>query len=172
MVTLENPNYITSASGKNPVNKNTSSKFEGYQKVPESIQGTVDAIGAVSSQAASTGVAASVGTISLSSLFTNSLSSLTKFVQVVEFTGTIGLFNFKFDPLLGSFLSQLSKMTEFDLIPFPINAMVSNLGNSIASQWKGQISVAGMAPDYLQQFGYTGIPMAVSDKQLKIHGKI
>ena len=162
VVTLANPEYITSGTGKKPVNRNTTYEFPGHVKISKALQDSVDAIGTASQEGASAGVAATAGALSISSFFTNSLSCFSKLIQIIEFTGMIGLFNFKFDPLLGNYFNKIAKMTEFDMIPFPLNDLVSNLGNSIASQWKGKISETEFAPDYLQGFGFTGILMAVS----------
>ena len=156
---MVNSDSIISGTGKKSVNKNTNYDFRGHESVPKSLQNSIDGVGTASRQAASAGVFAFIGTLTLSSLCTNSLSGISKLIQIVEFTAMIALFNFEFDPLLGNFFSQLAKMTEFDLIPFPINDLVSNLENSIASQWKGKISEAEIAPEYLQEFGYTGILM-------------
>ena len=71
------------------------------------------------------------------------------------------VFNFEYDPILGSFLRKLSEMTKFDLIPFPVNDWVSDVRNSKASQWKGKLSQSEMKPYYLQELGYVGVIMLV-----------
>ena len=165
---MANPEYIVSESGKKPVNNKTDPNFSGYRVNSKLVTDAADVVGTGAEKGGSVGLAASIGTLSISSIFTNSLSFLSKLIQMIEFTGMLGLFNFEYDPLLGAFLEKIAKMTEFNLIPFPLNDAVSDNTNSIASQWKGKLSEAEMGPYLLQEFGYTGIPMIVSscDKEI------
>ena len=160
--TLLNPEYIVSQSGKKLVNNKTSLEFSGYRHLPNSTINALETAGTVTAQTTRVGLAASIGTLTISSFFTTALSFFSKMIQMIEFTSLLALFNFEYDPLLVSFFTMLGKMTELDIIGFPLNDLVSNQKNSVASQWKGKLSENEIAPYYLQEFGYTGIPMFVS----------
>ena len=161
IVTLNRPDYIKSSSGKSLENKNSSIDFKGQTVLPKGVEETTESFASVGGQSARAMAASSAGILSVSSLFTNSLSCLSKLIQIIEFTSLIEFFNFEYDPILGSFLSRLSELTKFDLIPFPVNDWVSHVGNSEGSQWKGKLSQAGMKPYYLQELGYVGLIMLV-----------
>ena len=161
VTTLNHPDYITSSSGKNLENNDTKTDFQGYTVLPEGVAEATEAFASVGGQGARAVAGSSVVALSASSIFTNSLSCLSKLIQIIEFTSLIEIFNFAYDPILGSFLNKLSKMTKFDLIPFPVNDWVSGVRNSKASQWKGKLSESGMRPYYLQELGYVGLLMLV-----------
>ena len=165
-LTLNNPEYIMSRSGKKIETEKIHYQFMGYRQDSETVVKTVETLGSVGGRGVRAMLIASAGALMVSTIFTNSLSFLSKLIQVIEFTSMLGLFNFEYDPLLSSFLSQLAKMTEFDVISFPLNKLVSNIENSEASQWKGKLSENHMKPYYLQDFGYAGVIMAVSEKIL------
>ena len=161
VATLNHPDYITSTSGKNLENSNSSRDFQGHTVLPEGVEEATEAFASVGGQGARAMAGSSAGILSVSSVFTNSLSCLSKLIQIIEFTSLMEVFNFEYDPILGSFLRKLSEMTKFDLIPFPVNDWVSDVRNSKASQWKGKLSQAGMKPYYLQELGYVGLIMLV-----------
>ena len=184
-VSITNPDYIMSKSGKKPVNRMADSDFSGHRVDSKVASNMVGSIGTGGETGGSVGGAVAIGLMTCSSLFTNSLSFLSKPIQVIEFAGKLKLFNFEFDPLLGNLLGKIGKMTNYERkgnreggsnqevktqTPTPgnrrvlafFNEMVSDHHNSKASQWKGKLSSTGVAPYFLQQAGYIGIPMIVS----------
>ena len=161
IATFNNPEYIISSSGKKLQNKNFKKDFPGHIAISKDVEEATGTLGSVGGQGGRAVAGSSVGILSVSSLFTNSLSCLSKLIQIIEFTGLIEFFNFEYDPILGSFLGKLSKMTEFDLIPFPVNDWVSDVRNSKASQWKGKLSETEINPYFLQELGYVGLIMLV-----------
>ena len=164
VATLNHPDYIKSSSGKDLENKNSSRDFRGQTVLPKGVEEATETFASVGGQSARAVAGSSAGVLSVSSLFTNSLSCLSKLIQIIEFTSLMELFNFEYDPILGSFLRRLAKMTKFDLIPFPVNDWVSDVTNSQASQWKGKLSETEMKPYYLQELGYIGLIMLVRSK--------
>ena len=165
-VMIANPEYIISRSGKKPANNKANIDFSGYRVNSKQVTSAVDAVGAGTETAGSTGLAASIGTLSISSLCRTSMSFLSKLVQMIEFSSMLRLFNFEYEPLLGGFLEKNKGKS---IIPFPLIDKISNYKNSIASQWKGKLSEAKMAPYFLQEFGYTGIPVIVSTSSVQIN---
>ena len=157
-----------SRSGKSLENKKASVDFPGKAFIPKTMKDVVGAVGKIGGRGAQAGLSMSMVTLWTSSFFTSSLSCLSKFIQVIDFTGLISMLNFGFDPLLGSLLEQLSKFTEINFISFPLNDLVSNVENSIASQWKGKLSAGGTSPYYLQNMGYSGVVMWVSKNNLSL----
>ena len=97
------------------------------------------------------------GVLTVSSLFTNSLSGLSQFIQVIEFCILMELFNFEYDPVMGDFLEALRGATGLDILPMPLNDWASGLHNSIAGVWKGKLSKVDFKPYLFQEIGYPGV---------------
>ena len=55
----------------------------------------------------------------MSSLFGNSLSFLSKMIQIMEFTAFMELYNVNFDPILGNVLRIIATVTEVEFLNVP-----------------------------------------------------
>ena len=82
-------------------------------------------------------------------------------IQIIEFTAMLELYNFEYDPELGKLMNRLGDVTEFDVIPMPLNDWASRVENSIAAPWAGKLSEAGAKPYLLQEAGYPGLLLIV-----------
>ena len=156
-----NPEYVTSKSEKKLANKHSEVDHDGFLVLSNGAKSFFNILGWSSAIIAGGGKSTAITALSISSLFSNALSGLSKLIQVIEFTTLMSLFNFKYDPVLSSFLSKLSRMTSLELIPFPLNDWLSDVSNSIASQWKGKASETEMKPYLLQELGYAGLLLQV-----------
>ena len=103
------------------------------------------------------------GLVILSSLFTNSLSSLSQLIQIIELCILMELFNFEFDPIIGDFLAGLREATGSSIVKMPLNDLASGLHNSGAGIWKGKLSMVGSKPYLFQEIGYPGLLMLVKN---------
>lgn len=84
---------------------------------------------------------ASSSIISLTSIFGITLGMIGKFFQVVEFTGLLSFFNVKFDLIIEVVFKVISNLGDFDVVDFPFeNRMKEDVGNSVASKWRGKFS--------------------------------
>ena len=147
-------------------------EFEGYTKISSGARLAVEKVAAVSAQGSRAGTVGSLTVLTVSSLFTNSLACMSKLVQIIEFSCLMENFNFNFDPVLGNFLRELADMTSLKFVPLPLSDLVSSTSNSVASPWKGKLSLVGMNPYVLQEIGYPGLLLLVSHpKNSKKHKK-
>ena len=158
---LLNKEMFQGLTGKVVANDNYTLDFPGNKVLPESVDGFLDALAAITKSSSRTSVSSSSAGLLTSSLFTNSMSFLGKLVQIVEFTGLMELFNIDFDQTMGEFLSQLNEATEFSFLGFYTNEITDTIQNSIATQWKGKLSKKGVNPYLLQDLGYLGVAMIV-----------
>ena len=158
---LVNKDLFTSASGKKVENSESSVEFEGNRVLPESVDRMMGALTAGTSGSAAAILGTSSAALFIGSIFTNSLSFLSKLIQIIEFTGLMELFNVKFDQMMGQFLSQINEATEFNFVGFFTNKVTDTVENSIASQWKGKLSEKEVKPYLLQDLGYPGLAMMV-----------
>ena len=135
--------------------------FKGFTKLNSAAESTFKALSSVGPQAARATVTAGAGALTISALFSNSLSCLSKLIQIIEFSCLLELYNFDYDPTLGQFLNKLNEMTKFDLIPMPLNKLASRVSNSKAGPWAGKLSKVDTKPYLLQEVGYPGLLLIV-----------
>lgn len=111
---------------------------------------------------------AATSLISLSSIFGILLGAVSKFFQIIEFTGLLAFFNIKFDLVLETLLAMIENIGDFDIFDFAFeNAMKEKVENSVASNWKGKFSSMEKATWHLMDIGWSGIYLGLI---YSIHG--
>lgn len=155
------PEKIRTSEGKILTNKVSTIEFPGMivlSKGAAKLVGSVTKAGKISSTVS---VSASSATLAVSSMFSNALASLSKLVQIIEFSALMELYNVDYDQIMADFLRKISSATEFTLLNSPFEKFVDTKDHSVASIWKGKLSKIGSQPLFLQDLGYPGILMMV-----------
>lgn len=152
--------YISSPEGKRLSHDRSEIQFGGYTVISEGFKKTIQAISSVT--AASGAISStSTGIVVASSLFSNSLSFLSKMIQIMEFTAFMELYNVNFDPILGNVLRFIAEATEVELMAVPSENMYQKLDHGKAGIFKGKLSEIGIKPYLIQNIGYPGLLLVV-----------
>ena len=163
-VTFNEPQRVKTKQGKKLSNREAKLEFRGIEVQTErqsSIQRTTNTIVRISM---SVGYFIAAVVLMISSFFTNSLSSLSQFIQLVELCVLLEYFNFEFDPMIGDFLESIREAaSSLEILPMPLNDWASGLHNSVAGVWKGKLSEVDFNAYFFQEVGYAGIIMLVDN---------
>ena len=136
-------------------------EFQGYNILPKQAKEVIEVISKVSKPTTGAAYYGGIAALSFSSLFSDMLAGASKLIQIIEFSCMMENFNFDYDPVLGYFLSNLTEITNFDVIKPPFESTVSSTWNSVAAQWKGKLSELEIKPYVLQELGYPGVILLV-----------
>ena len=158
---LAEKNKFQGVTGKKLSNSEYRLDFQGKKSMPKFLDSFVKSLVVVSKGGSIATIGTSGVAIMMGSFCSNSLSFLTKLIQIIEFTSLMELYNIPFDETLGRFLTQIREATDFKLTISFISRLTDNVGNSRATQWKGKLSLTGIKPYLLQEIGYSGIAMMV-----------
>ena len=156
-VTFYEPQNVRSKEGKRLTNQEAKKDFRGHQVQSAREVSNLKTVNSFVGASTSASFAIGPLIIVVSSLFTNSLTGLSQFIQVIELCILMELFNFEFDPLVSNFLEAIREASGLDVLPIPLNEMSSGLHNSVAGVWKGKLSMIGSKPYLLQEIGYPGL---------------
>lgn len=155
---------IVGHNGKKLQNSETSVSFSGESKMMSSIlsQDTIKTAAKVTLVAGAATVAASTSAMTLFTIFGIVLGAIAKFFQIIEFTGLLAFFNINFDLVIETILTLIENIGDFDVFDFPFeNSMKENVGNSVASKWRGKFSKMEKATWHLMDIGWSGVYMGV-----------
>lgn len=161
-VEILNPEKIKSMSGKTLSNNKSKIDFPGYAQLSKTAISTLNIISTSSKGTSAGALATSSGTVAVSSLFSNAMASLSKLIQIIEFSALMELYNVDYDQNMGKFLRSVNEATEFELLISPTEKIVDAVKNSIAGVWKGKLSKVDSKPLLLQDLGYPGILLIVN----------
>ena len=153
---------VKTSSGKVLAQNQAAKQFQGVDLKSEREDWFLQLITRIMKGITWVGYYMGAGILAFSSLFTNSLSSLSQLIQIIELCILMELFNFEFDPIIGKFLAELRNVTGSTIFKMPLNDKASGLHNSEAGIWKGKLSRVGFRPYLFQEIGYGGILMLVS----------
>ena len=151
------PQNVRTKQGKRLANTEAVVAFRGVEIQSSRLNSTLQSIRTLLKVSKNVGYMTAAGVLTVSSLFTTSLSGLSQFIQIIEFSMLMELFNFEFDTVLGGFFESIRESSGLDLLPMPINDWASGLQNSVAGIWKGKLSRVDFDPYLFQEVGYLGL---------------
>lgn len=149
-------NKISTKQGQRLSHTTSQTNFKGYTKLSEGAKNALEAAGTFASVAGVTSTVSS-GALIFSSLFGNSLSFLSKMIQIMEFTAIMQYYNIEYDQMLARVLQFISKATEVNLLDINTGEMYGSLEHSEAGIYKGALTDNNFKPYILQNMGYLGL---------------
>lgn len=152
---------VLSSTGKILANKKAFVVFPGYAKIASTSESFIDTFSTVVSGTCLGTLFAAGSSFSFSGFFSNALMSLSKLVQIIEFSAFMELYNISYEEVMGKFLQRLSQAVNVKLLGSPTKGLVQSTQHSKAGTWKGKLSQVGVEPLLLQDLGYLGLIMIV-----------
>jgi hypothetical protein len=148
---------ILNSQGESLTIREDQRNFPGFMFLKPGTQRVINKTLAVTEIAIAGSLFSSIGLLTFTSFFSQILACLSKLIQIVEFTSLLEYYNFFYDPYLESFLSDLNKITSFNLLNIPQGKYKHRLENTEATQSKGKLSKTKLPPYLIQDLGYPGI---------------